>query len=378
MTKNELVARMGGFMRGICHPSDDIDTIYDTGIRWIRWDVPYPYDAEGNETAAFSAYRARCERFAAKGIRTVAISPYPRAFLANGIDVHTPDGLKAAEAVCRRMAAALRGSVGCWQVTNEMYIVGFRAPLSEAESVEFLIASMKGVRAGDPDALVGHNNHIPEWKAICDRIEAETGGSDYAGVDLYDGTWSDGGPDTYGPKLAKIAAQSGLPVILMEFGFASRGGNLVPGEVDAFIRSFGYPEPSKVREQPLEFAARVLDQLSPPLAAQLRRSVPADQPGVVDGSFTHLLKKWGSKPGIPHDEAGQAQFYTELLPKLISHPDVAGAVLYCWRDSPKCWNCGQDDCPCETAWGLVRCDDTLKPAREAVKAIFTGMESSGK
>ena len=56
MTKSELVSRAGGFLRGICHPSDDVDTIYDTGFRWIRWDVPYPYDADGNETAAFAAF----------------------------------------------------------------------------------------------------------------------------------------------------------------------------------------------------------------------------------------------------------------------------------------------------------------------------------
>ena len=59
-----------------------------------------------------------------------------------------------------------------------------------------------------------------------------------------------------------------------------------------------------------------------------------------------------------------------LLPKLTAHPHLAGAVIYCWQDSKTCFTCGEDDCPCETAWGITRADGTHKPAYEAIGEAF--------
>ena len=50
---------------------------------------------------------------------------------------------------------------------------------------------------------------------------------------------------------------------------------------------------------------------------------------------------------------------------------LAGAVIFCWRDSPTCFNCGASDCPCETAWGITRCDGTRKPAYDAIREAFS-------
>ena len=70
--------------------------------------------------------------------------------------------------------------------------------------------------------------------------------------------------------------------------------------------------------------------------------------------FPHILKMWFSEEVFPHDEDGQAKFYEALLPMLLENPYLAGAVIYCWKDSKKCFECGAEDCPCEIAWGIAQ------------------------
>lgn len=49
---------------------------------------------------------------------------------------------------------------------------------------------------------------------------------------------------------------------------------------------------------------------------------------------------------------------------------MGGLIVYCWSDSDRCYVCGQEDCPTETRWGLVTCDDKEKPSYYAVKEAF--------
>ena len=98
-----LYAKTGGFMKGICHPDGDRDGLLELGLRWVRRDIPFPFDSDGNETVHFAAYRKACEFYAEKGIYTVGITPYPAAFIAAGINVRTKDGLEKAGEVCRKI-----------------------------------------------------------------------------------------------------------------------------------------------------------------------------------------------------------------------------------------------------------------------------------
>ena len=82
------------------------------------------------------------------------------------------------------------------------------------------------------------------------------------------------------------------------------------------------------------------------------------------------IKKWYTDCKIPHTDEGQAEFYRQLLPKLLEHPYVGGAVIYCLKDAKHCFFCDQSACPCETTWGILRTDETPKPAYDVIKQIF--------
>ena len=359
-----LYEKTGGFIQGICHPCGETDALLEASIRWIRSDTPYPFNSDGTPSQWFLDYKAMCRTYLGKGIRVIGITPYPRAFLANGIDVRTAEGLAQAEAVCKYMAEELRGLVHCWQITNEMHIVFFRDPLTDEEATDFLIACTKGVRAGDPDCAVGSNSGIRP------RLIAAAGPDDYIGLDCYCGSWGDGGPDDYVREIETLYAQGNqTPIILMEFGFPSTGGIVedADAEIKAYLNARGFSDLDDAVERLDDF----IETLPEPMRACAKNCAPEDRKNYVFSNWTHLLKKWFSRSALPHTEAGQAEFYRRLLPMLRRNEHLAGAVIFCWRDSPTCFNCGASDCPCETAWGITRCDGTRKPAYDAIREAFS-------
>ncbi|MBQ7153071.1 MAG: hypothetical protein IJR83_03940 [Clostridia bacterium] len=380
MTKQEILSRCNGFLKGICHPGQNLDLVKAAGFGWVRWDVPFPYDKNGKKAPSFEHFIGRCKAFADIGIRTICVSPYPRDFLECGIDVRTEEGLATVSDICRRMAADMKDVVGCWQATNEMFVPAFRAPITEEEAVGFVAASIQGLRAAGTDALIGHNCYASGWEKYALAIDERSGGSDYAGVDLYAGTWGPGGVDSYIPELERVAALAGLPVILMEFGFASKGSstdlysngqiNWENPVLNSFLNRFSFKDAHEVLAEPDRFVRTVLDTCSPDMAKRARECSPSDKIPYIMQSVPHLLKSWPAKSDTEHTPQTQAEFYTRLLPRLMEHPQICGAAIYCMYDSDNCFTCGMEDCPCETAWGLVRHDGTPKPAYEAVAAVF--------
>lgn len=369
--RTSLYTKTGGFMKGICHPREEYKSLTDAGIRWVRRDAPYPFDENGNVSDSHRRFLAETRAYAENGLRSVIISPYPRAFLAHGIDPRTPEGLDQVREVCAFMAKEYSGLGVCWQATNEMFVVHFRAPLTIPESKEFLIASLQGLRKGDPDAALGHNTVSTSegWDALCRDIDRRTD-CDYLGFDLYNGTWGPGDTDTYIDRINELYDFYKKPVILMEFGFASLGGNTKDNgvtEVADYFKSIGFDGWEDVRNRVCEY----IELLPSPLKHTAVTCAPEDLMTAITGMMPHLTKTWFAEMTIPHTEEGQAAFYAELLPKLLENPYLAGAVIYCWRDSRSCFTCGAADCPCETAWGITRCDGTRKPAYDTIKEIFT-------
>jgi len=365
-----LYEKTGGFIKGICHPTEEYERIKDAGIRWIRRDVPSPFGSDGGLSEHYINFVSQTKDFAENGIRSILISPYPRVFIENGIDPRTKDGLEKVTHFCKLMADTFKGLGVCWQATNEMHIAHFRAPLTMAESRDYIIASIKGLRQGDPDAAIGHNSvcGAREWLDYARYVESEVH-SDYIGFDLYNGTWSNGGPETYIDEIELLHCEIGLPVVLMEFGFSSLGVNLTENspEIGEYLAKHGFRDRADVSDRLDEF----IETLPPGIKEMALTCAPEDKANVVFSTFPHLLKCWFAKQVYPHTEEGQAHFYSVLLPMLLGNPHLAGTVIFCWRDSHHCFFCGEPDCPCETAWGLTRCDGTAKPAYDAVKSIFT-------
>jgi len=362
-----LFQKTGGFIRGICHPKGRADLLLQMGLRWVRLDLPFPYGDNGSVTEAYRDFKASCRAYAQQGLSSIVVTPYPKAFIHHGIDVTTAYGLAEVSRICAWVAADFSAFKICWQATNEMHIPHFRAPLTAVQAKDFVIASITGLRRGNSSAAIGHNSVHYGWEALCHEIQRQAPG-DYIGLDCYDGTWSEGGVDTYLEKIDLVYETLRMPVILMEFGFASQGGNrgISPQEANAYFESNGLAS----LEHALRSPALLKNVVPAKLGALFDAVAPVDLQECVLSCIQHLLKRWPYPGDIPHTETGQADFYARLLPKLLNHHAVGGAVIYCWQDSETCFLCGEADCPCETAWGLTRKDGRLKPAAAAVKQAF--------
>ncbi len=367
--RTSLYEKTGGFLKGICHPGTDYTALTDAGIRWVRRDAPYPFDTDGNLSADHLEFLEETRNYAKNGLRSVIVSPYPREFLRHGIDPRTEEGLGQVRDVCEFLAKEYRGLGVCWQATNEMFVIHFRAPLNIDESMEFLIASLQGLRKGDPDAALGHNTVSTGegWDERGHDILRRTD-CDYLGFDLYNGTWGNGDTDTYIDRIEELYNLYKLPVILMEFGFASLGGNAHADFREGwdYLKNLGFDGMDDLRDRMDEF----IETLPPRLKHTAVTCAPEDRLNAIIGMMPHLTKLWFAEMTIPHTEEGQAAFYAEILPKLLADERLAGAVVYCWRDSKTCFTCGADDCPCETAWGITRCDGSRKPAYDTIKELF--------
>ncbi|MBQ1965395.1 MAG: hypothetical protein II348_01825 [Clostridia bacterium] len=367
--KDELYQKTNGFIKGICHPNGESTRILDAGITWVRMDAPFPFDENGAISESHNNFVKQIRDYYEIGLHAILISPYPGTFIENGIDPRTIEGLEEVRRICAFMAKEYEPFGVCWQATNEMHIVHFRAPLNAHESTEFLIASLQGLRQGASGAAIGHNSvsHDGTWNPYCLKINDKVE-YDYIGLDLYNGTWSDGGPKTYVEQIEALYQLVQKPVILMEFGFSSRGGNIRRGgsEITEYLRRLGYRDETELFSDPLRF----VENLPKRLQRSVMQCAPEDFETAILNCFPHLLKSWISEPIFPHDESGQAQFYESLLPMLLQTPCLAGAVLYCWRDSDACFSCGAHDCPCETAWGITRMDGSKKPVYRVIQKIY--------
>ncbi len=367
-----LYQKTGGFIQGVCHPRGNHTLLKKAGLNWVRVDVPYPFDEQGNITSRYQEFKKERQTDAQNGLSAILVTPYPKHFINHGIDVKTPEGLYEATRICAFLARDFADLPVCWQATNEMHIVHFRAPLNAQQAKDFIIACIHGLAQGNPAAAIGHNSVNHDWASLCAQIE-EKAPCDYIGLDCYDGTWSEGGIDSYREKVDLIYHTLHKPVILMEFGFASVGGDegIDRQEMEAHLRTLGFLGLADALSHP----DQMLTALPSVYSEILRNAVPGDWEQCLISFFPHLLKKWPCAAEIPHTEEGQALFYRQILPMLQSHPAVGGAVIYCWQDSEKCFLCGQCDCPCETSWGLIRMDGTPKPAYEAVGHAFITGES---
>ncbi len=364
-----IYTKTGGFMKGICHPGTDYAALTDAGLGWVRRDVPFPFDKDGNISADHYTFLEETRAYAENGLRSVVVSPYPRTFLAHGIDPRTAEGLEQVRKVCAFLAEEYRELGVCWQATNEMFVVHFRMPLTMTESMAFLIASLQGLRNGDSDGIIGHNTVSTSdgWDEIGHEILQQTN-CDYLGFDLYNGTWSNGGTDTYLDRIGELYDLYKIPIVLMEFGFASLGGNAHEDnrEAYAYLKNLGFEGEEDLRNRMDDF----LKTLPPRLKHTAENCAPSDRFPALVNMMPHLTKLWFAEMTHPHTENGQAAFYAEILPKLLHDQRLAGAFIYCWQDSTHCFTCGASDCPCETAWGITRCDGTKKPAYDVIREIF--------
>ena len=336
---------MNNFVIGTsAFPNASTALMKGAGIDWVRQDFPFPFtDRIGGELSKqYQEERAIAQSWAAKGFKVMGVSPLPgsggyKADSSGKMQFHwtsifptwagvvgSADYFRTYRQVCAFLAHDLHGVVQMWQIANELDIELFAGPLNPRQGAELILHGAQGLKEADPALVVGPNTAgTGAAYYLYGRLYADPHTPlDYCGIDGYYGSWAEGGPENWAPRIAELYALAQKPVLVNEWGFASRGDVMSPEEVQA--RNAGVT------------------------ACQFRR--------------------WPATWGGGHTPEVQAQFVKQAMDGFVTQREkLMGMFFYRWEDQERCWQCGSSDCPLEIAWGLVGVDNTPKPSYSAFK-----------
>ncbi|MCR4615755.1 MAG: hypothetical protein K5756_06355 [Clostridiales bacterium] len=365
-----LLEKTDGYICGVCHPDENYGALKDAGLGWVRFDIPYPYNSDGSISGSYTAFKNRAKGYAERGIKIMAITPYPRSYFdIGGFDPSADENIQRTQDIAVFLCNDLRDIVSGIQITNEMGVTTFTLPLNLEQAAKFIGIQAEALNNVKGDIIVGYNT-AGENQKLHKLLKPYLSYMDYVGVDLYYGSWGDGTLRDYVNALRDVNMWTGKPIIIEEFGYLSKGAPKTAEEKAAKLARYGYDSEEAARADIENFVKRL------PPAFQGRiyeaHSEPAEWGDAVFKDSHFYGELTASIKGIPHTFDGQAEYYRQLIPVLKQVDCLAGFFIYCWRDSTVCWYCGQDDCPFETAWGITDLNGVPKPAYYAVKESIAG------
>jgi len=364
--------KVGGFIKGVCHGNDKYDLIKGAGIEWDRCDIPFPFDSEGNIRESYVNFKKKLQGYADNGMKIMAVTPYPREFIANGIDPRLPENEARVKEIAVFLVKDLQGLMGALQITNEMGVPRFTLPLTMQEAVRFIGIQLEAVYPVRGDVIVGYNSAGPQvdlhlmmrpYHKFCD----------YVGIDIYIGCFFSFGNYIwmYDIALAYLWSFTGKPIILCEFGYIGEGSPKTEEQKREVLMRYGASSEAEARANIQDFVNRLPQRMQD----YVRRNASGDWGDFlfISDFREHLYAELPEKnviPEYPHTPEGQGDFYRDILPRLMQKPYLVGAFIYCFSDSYRCYVCGQPDCPIETRWGLVTTEDELKPSYHEVRKAW--------
>ncbi|MBQ7543077.1 MAG: hypothetical protein IJT44_12390 [Clostridia bacterium] len=370
-----FIAQNGGFIRGICHPNENYDLLEDGGFNWVRFDIPYPYNADGSVSGSYLAFKRRAAAYAERGFKVMAITPYPKSYIdIGGFDPVDPDNIEKTQQIALFLLEDLRDVCGAFQITNEMGIDAFTYPLTHEQAITFIGVQLEALAEVKGDFPVGYNSAgLSEW--LHKGMRPYHRYCDYVGVDLYSGNTGKATARDYVKRIGRIYRITHLPVILEEFGFLSEGRPKTAEEKAQILSQYGYASEAEAAADIENF----VQKLPAAFRQRLNESYPKDEWadavfGDLSNHFYCEIGQQGTYGGFAHTPEGQAQYYADLLPRLRKMKCLAGMIIYCCQDGSVCWFCGLEGCPSETRWGLVDSTGVPKPAFETVRQCFRSPE----
>lgn len=331
----------------------DYALMRDAGVEWVRLGIRPPFTDESmtTTTAAFQAQEREVEQIAQHGLKLMGYTPFPGGdpdigghYPVWGGPLGSAGYLAHYEAVCAWIAERFRGVAAAWQIANEMNLPFWAGDLTTVEATAFLRHGGRGIRRGNPEALVGFNmagfgDVAMEMYASLLAADADDAVEfNYVGCDGYMA------PDLWPEKFARLKAISANPILVQEFGYASAGITLTEEQTRAH-----------------------------PFTSAHDRC-----------RWRGWMRTWDDHGHTPEE---QAEYVARCMAHFANEPRVIGAIIWRWDDAPRCWLCGRpsDVCPGTGRWGLVDERGTPKPALDAfrrgaerLKQRESGKEADGR
>jgi hypothetical protein len=365
----EARRKLGEPIKGICHPSGDLRLITAAGITWYRADCPVPFDAQGELREEYIRFKEHIAAYADAGIRIFLVTPYPQEYIREaGLDPRLSENEARLREAALFLLEDLRPCIGAMQITNEMGAPRFTLPLNLDEACRYMGVQLAALYPRRGDVLIGYNIAGPSANVV-KRMKPWRRYCDFVGIDIYIGCFAPVGNwlFVFDLMLRYIWAHAGKPVILTEFGYIGAGQPKTKAERQAILRSYGAESESEARRDIKAFAKR----LNPKMQGYMEKNASGDWgdflflPDFRNHFYKELPKGFAIKK-YPHTPVGQADFYRDLIPRLMKYPFMLGFCMYCWHDTDDCF-CGQPDCPIENNFGITDIKGNPKPAYYAVQ-----------
>ncbi len=373
-----LIENNGGFMYGICHPNEDYEKLSEAGLKWVRFDIPCPFDAkgyiEGYERTEYKAFKERCKAYTERGFKVMAVTPYPRDYI-NSMGFNPIEDTEKTKKLAVYLYNDLKDITGAFQITNEMGLVGFMHPLTLEQAAEYIGIQLEAIsEVKDESFPIGYNSAdlIQVSRELHKLMKPYLKYCDYVGIDLYTGVQGKAKAKDYSKKVQKLYRMTKKPIILEEFGFWSVGGQKSAEEKAEILGIYGYSTEAEAIGAGAEFISR--------LPSSFRNTLSLEHPGEEENWASLVFSQYSSHfygetspdtiENIPHTPEGQAQYFKSVMSELRKQKCLAGMIIYCCQDMEKCWVCGHEWCPFETKWGIFNIDGTPKPAYEAIKEFI--------
>ncbi|MDR2524873.1 MAG: hypothetical protein LBC83_01570 [Oscillospiraceae bacterium] len=371
--------KVDGFMRGVTHVDSEPDSAVwkASNFNWATLsDLPMPVLADGNENPEYIAYIARCRVWKEAGTSIKVVTPYPIAYSRIGIDPRTEEGVERVREIARKIIRDLRDCVGAIQISNELSVPRFNTVLEADGSEVSLTAEQAAVFLGEQGKAMaeeGKGNVIVGWNNVAPGFDIHMAMKpwfqyfDYVGLDMYLGMWFPTGnwPFLFELMLDMLWSYVQLPIVFCEIGYTSFGTPKTQAEKDAHIALLtggAYTSEADAKANIADFITR-LPQV---MQDTIRRDAAGNEEYFVfdpkSDFYNHLFKQMAEGhviSGYPHSEKGQADFYQDMIPRIVKNrPYLRGMLIHCWSDSNgTCYYCGQEDCPSEDGLGLVILDN---------------------
>jgi hypothetical protein len=314
----------------------DYALMREAGIEWVRLGLRPPFTDESMTatTASFQEQEREIEKIAAHGLKVMGFTPFPGGdqdiggqYPEWGGPAGSEGYLDAYEEVCAWLGRRFAGVAEAWQIANEMNLPFWAGNLLPNQGVEFLQHGARGIKRGNPGALVGFNMAgfgdvaMKMYRSLLSPpVHGVAIDFDYIGCDGYMA------PDLWPDMFAQLKTISDKPILVQEFGYASEGLTL---------------SAEQTRAHPFKSAH---DRCR----------------------WRGWMREWDDHE---HTSQDQAEYITQCMAHFSREPRLIGAIIWRWDDAPCCWLCGRpsDVCPGTGRWGLVDQDGTPKPALEAFR-----------
>lgn len=372
----KLIENNGGFMYGICHPNENYEQLSDAGLGWVRFDIPCPFDENGNIRNSYKQFKERCKGYTDNGFKVMAVTPYPRDIIS-AMEYNPIEDIERTKEVAVFLYNDLKDITGAFQITNEMGLADFTLPLTLEQAAEYIGIQLEAISAVKDESFpIGYNSAdlIQVSRELHKLMKPYLKYCDYVGIDLYTGNQGKAKPSDYADKVKKLYRMTGKPIIIEEFGFWSEGRPKTAEEKAAILGIYGYTTQDEAIADGMNFVEKLPWQFQ----LRLEQEYPGQEAKWSEIIFSKMSNHFYGEASaqtilnIPHTPEGQAEYFTSVMTELRKLNCLAGMIIYCNQDMQTCFYCGHDWCPFETKWGICTIDGEPKPAYYAVKEVITG------